>query len=58
MSFSEIISRIATAEKAAGRNIGSTQLLAVSKVQPNERVLNVLSHRENGRCFVKAFMMR
>ena len=42
MSFSEIISRIATAEKAAGRNIGSTQLLAVSKVQPNERVLNVL----------------
>ena len=43
MSLSEIISRIATAEKAAGRNIGSTQLLAVSKVQPNERVFNVLS---------------
>ena len=43
MSLSEITSRIATAEKAAGRNIGSTQLLAVSKVQPNERVLNVLS---------------
>ena len=42
MSLSEIISRIATAEKAAGRNIGSTQLIAVSKVQPNERVLNVL----------------
>ena len=42
MSLPEIISRIATAEKAAGRNIGSTQLLAVSKVQPNERVLNVL----------------
>ena len=42
MSLSEIISRIDTAEKAAGRNIGSTQLLAVSKVQPNERVLNVL----------------
>jgi len=42
MSLSEIISRIATAEKAAGRNIGSTQLLAVSKVQPNERVLSVL----------------
>jgi pyridoxal phosphate enzyme (YggS family) len=42
MSLSEITSRIATAEKAAGRNIGSTQLLAVSKVQPNERVLNVL----------------
>jgi len=43
MSLSEITSRIATAEKAAGRNIGSTQLLAVSKVQPNERVFNVLS---------------
>ena len=42
MSLSEIISRIATAEKTAGRNIGSTQLLAVSKVQPNERVLSVL----------------
>ena len=42
MSLSEITSRIATAEKAAGRNIGSTQLLAVSKVQPNERVLNFL----------------
>ena len=43
MSLTEITSRIATSEKAAGRNIGSTQLLAVSKVQPNERVLNVLS---------------
>ena len=42
MSLSRITSRIAIAEKAAGRNIGSTQLLAVSKVQPNERVLNVL----------------
>jgi len=42
MSLSEIISRIATAEKTAGRNIGSTQLLAVSKVQPIERVLSVL----------------
>ena len=43
MSLSRITSRIAIAEKAAGRNIGSTQLLAVSKVQPNERVLNVIS---------------
>ena len=42
MSLSKITSRIDIAEKAAGRNIGSTQLLAVSKVQPNERVLNVL----------------
>ena len=30
------------AEKSAGRAIGSTQLIAVSKVQPNERVLNIL----------------
>ena len=44
MSLSEIISRIATAEKTAGRNIGSTQLLAVSKVQPIERVLEFLGH--------------
>ena len=30
------------AEKSSGRAIGSTQLIAVSKVQPNDRVLNVL----------------
>ena len=42
MSLSEIISRIATAEKTAGRKIGSTKLLAVYKVQPIERVLSVL----------------
>ena len=50
MSRPEITSRITTAEKAAGRNIGSTQLLAVSKVQPNERVINVLGqgHRVFG----------
>ena len=30
------------AEKSAGRAIGSTQLIAVSKVQPNEACLNVL----------------
>ena len=42
MTLSVIDSRIKQAEKSAGRAIGSTQLLAVSKVQPNERVLNVL----------------
>jgi pyridoxal phosphate enzyme (YggS family) len=42
MSLSEITSRIHAAEQAAGRAIGSTQLLAVSKVQPNERVAAVL----------------
>ena len=42
MTLSVIDSKIKQAEKSAGRAIGSTQLLAVSKVQPNERVLNVL----------------
>ena len=42
MTLSIINSKIKQAEKSAGRAIGSTQLIAVSKVQPNERVLNVL----------------
>ena len=42
MTLSIINSKIKNAEKSAGRAIGSTQLIAVSKVQPNERVLNVL----------------
>ncbi|MDA7738248.1 YggS family pyridoxal phosphate-dependent enzyme [Amylibacter sp.] len=42
MSLSVINSKIKQAEKSARRDIGSTQLLAVSKVQPNERVLDVL----------------
>ena len=42
MSLSVINSKIEHAEKSSGRTIGSTQLIAVSKVQPNERVLNVL----------------
>ena len=42
MSLSEIETRIQTAEKEAGRAKGSTQLIAVSKVQPNERVKAVL----------------
>jgi len=42
MTLSMINSKIKQAEKSAGRAIGSTQLLAVSKVQPNERVLNIL----------------
>jgi hypothetical protein len=42
MTLSVINSKIKEAEKSSGRTIGSTQLLAVSKVQPNERVLNVL----------------
>ena len=42
MTLSVINSKIEHAEKSSGKAIGSTQLIAVSKVQPNERVLNVL----------------
>ena len=42
MTLSVIHRKIEQAENSAGRVIGSTQLIAVSKVQPNERVLNVL----------------
>ncbi|TNJ46273.1 YggS family pyridoxal phosphate-dependent enzyme [Phaeobacter sp. B1627] len=50
MSLTEIKSRIATAEAAADRVPGSVQLIAVSKVQPNERVEAVLQagHRVFG----------
>jgi len=42
MTLSVINSKIEKAEKSSVRAIGSTELIAVSKVQPNERVLNVL----------------
>lgn len=42
MALSEIKTRIAQAEQAAGRAAGAVQLIAVSKVQPNARVRNVL----------------
>ena len=42
MSLAEIQSRIAAAERAAGRPEGDVTLVAVSKVQPNERVEAVL----------------
>jgi pyridoxal phosphate enzyme (YggS family) len=42
MSLSEIITRIHQAETQANRPTGSTQLIAVSKVQPNARVHQVL----------------
>lgn len=42
MSLSEIQARIHKAEEIAGRDVGSTQLIAVSKVQPNDRVQSVL----------------
>ncbi len=49
MSLEEIKTRIAKAEEAAGRAPGSVHLIAVSKVQPNERVESVLE--EGHRCF-------
>ncbi|MBQ4823923.1 YggS family pyridoxal phosphate-dependent enzyme [Leisingera sp. HS039] len=49
MPLEEIRSRIAKAEKHAGRMPGSVQLIAVSKVQPDERVEAVL--QEGHRCF-------
>jgi pyridoxal phosphate enzyme (YggS family) len=50
MSLQEIQTRIATAEQDANRAAGSVKLIAVSKVQPNERVLDVLQqgHRVFG----------
>lgn len=49
MPLAEIKSRIARAEEKAGRAAGSVQLIAVSKVQPNERVEAVL--QQGHRCF-------
>ena len=49
MGLSEITARIAQAEAAAGRAAGSVALIAVSKVQPAERVEAVL--REGHRLF-------
>lgn len=50
MSLQEIQENITKAEQSAGRSPGSTQLIAVSKVQPNERVRAVLEqgHRVFG----------
>lgn len=55
MSLTDIRSRIAAAEKAAGREPGSVTLIAVSKVQPLERVEAVLSegHRVFGENYVQ-----
>ena len=50
MALADIQTRITAAEVAAGRPIGSTQLIAVSKVQPDARVDAVLQqgHRLYG----------
>ena len=49
MSLSEITTKIEKEETRVGRPVGSTQLIAVSKVQPNGRVEAVL--REGHRLF-------
>lgn len=49
MPLEDIKSRIAKAEAQAGRVSGSVQLIAVSKVQPDERVAGVLEQGQ--RCF-------
>lgn len=49
MSLQEITDRIAEAESKAGRDAGSVKLIAVSKVQPNDRVEAVLA--QGHRCF-------
>jgi PLP dependent protein len=50
MALADIQTRITAAEEAAGRPIGSTQLIAVSKVQPEARIDAVLQqgHRLYG----------
>jgi PLP dependent protein len=49
MSLHDITKRIEKAEKDAGRASGSVTLIAVSKVQPNARVQDVLE--QGHRCF-------
>lgn len=43
MSLTEITDRIHNCERRVGREVGSTRLIAVSKVQPDERVEAVLN---------------
>lgn len=55
MALDDILSRIAAAEEAAGRPAGSVRLIAVSKVQPLDRVEAVLKagHRLFGENYVQ-----
>ena len=55
MSFHDIKSRIDAAELKYHRQLNSTSLIAVSKLQPDERVFNVLEagHREFGENYVQ-----
>ncbi len=55
MSLAEISARVRAAERAAGRVEGSVTLIAVSKVQPLDRVVAVLEagHRIFGENYVQ-----
>ena len=55
MGLAEITARVRAAEVAAGRTMGSVRLIAVSKVQPPERVEAVLKagHRLFGENYVQ-----
>ena len=55
MSLQDIKSRIADAEVKYAKPLKTTSLIAVSKLQPNERVLKVLDagHREFGENYVQ-----
>lgn len=55
MALQDIRDRVRAAERAAGRDEGSVSLIAVSKVQPAERVLDVLNqgHRVFGENYVQ-----
>lgn len=55
MALSDILNRIAAAELATGRAAGSVKLIAVSKVQPPDRVQAVLDqgHRLFGENYVQ-----
>jgi len=55
MGLTDIVARIAGAERMAGRPGGSVTLIAVSKVQPEERVRAVLEqgHRTFGENYVQ-----
>ena len=49
MSLQDIFTRIAKAAQSAGRPVDSVKLIAVSKVQPNDRIEAVLE--QGHRCF-------
>lgn len=55
MALSDILARVRAAERAAGRADGSVRLIAVSKVQPPDRVEAVLAegHRVFGENYVQ-----